>query len=28
MAGGKDLVCLAGSLFIVGEAIEASQILP
>ncbi len=29
MAGEKDLVCLAGSLFIVGEAIEAaSQILP
>ena len=28
LAGEKDLVCLAGSLFIVGEAIEASQILP
>lgn len=28
LAGGKDLVCLAGSLFIVGEAIEASKILP
>jgi dihydrofolate synthase/folylpolyglutamate synthase len=28
LAGEKDLVCLAGSLFIVGEAIEASKILP
>jgi dihydrofolate synthase/folylpolyglutamate synthase len=28
LAGKKDLVCLAGSLFIVGEAIEASKILP
>ena len=28
MAGEKDLVCLAGSLFIVGEAIEAAKILP
>jgi dihydrofolate synthase/folylpolyglutamate synthase len=27
MAGDKDLVCLAGSLFIVGEAIEAAKIL-
>ena len=27
MAGDKELVCLAGSLFIVGEAIEASKIL-
>ncbi len=27
MAGEKDLVCLAGSLFIVGEAIEAAKIL-
>ena len=29
LAGEKDLVCLAGSLFIVGEAIEAAaKILP
>jgi dihydrofolate synthase/folylpolyglutamate synthase len=28
LAGNKDLVCLAGSLFIVGEAIAASKILP
>ncbi len=28
LAGDNDLVCLAGSLFIVGEAIEASKILP
>jgi dihydrofolate synthase/folylpolyglutamate synthase len=28
LAGKKELVCLAGSLFIVGEAIEANKILP
>jgi dihydrofolate synthase/folylpolyglutamate synthase len=28
LAGNKDLVCLAGSLFIVGEAIAAAKILP
>lgn len=28
LAGDNDLVCLAGSLFIVGEALEASKILP
>ena len=27
MAGDKELVCLAGSLFIVGESIEAAKIL-
>jgi dihydrofolate synthase/folylpolyglutamate synthase len=28
LAGNKDLVCLAGSLFIVGEAIAAAETLP